>query len=88
MKNNKKDISPAIIIMPIIFSSLFYICISLAVFPKIIKDSNIKGEMLKKGDLFAVKNSHLKEYIDILDNLKIEYTLDKSGDITNININR
>ena len=48
----------------------------------------IKEEIIKKGNSFTVNNNQLKEYTDVLDNLEINYTLKKSSDITNININR
>ena len=48
----------------------------------------IKEEIIKKGNSFTVNNNQLKEYTDVLDNLEINYTLKKSSDSTNININR
>ena len=48
----------------------------------------IKEEIIKKGNSFTVNNNQLKEYTDVLYNLEINYTLKKSSDITNININR
>lgn len=88
MQNSKQDNKPSLLLILLIISSIFYIYKALVIDSRTINDSNIKGEIIKKGDSFTVKNNQLKEYIDILDSLEINYTLSKSGDSTNININR
>ena len=88
MQSSKQDNKPSLLLILLIISSIFYIYKALVIDSRTINDSNIKGEIIKKGDSFTVKNSKLKEYIDILDSLEINYTLSKSGDSTNININR
>ncbi len=88
MQNKKQGSKPSLLFILLVISSIFYIYKALVIDSRIINDSNIKGEIIKKGDSFTVKNDQLKEYIDILDDLKINYTLNKSSDNTNININR
>ena len=88
MQNNKQGSKPSLLFILLVISSVFYIYKALAIDSRIINESNIKDEIIKKGDSFAVNNNQLKEYIDILDDLEINYTLKKSGDSTNININR
>ena len=88
MQNNKQGNKPSLLFILLIISSIFYTYKALVIDPRIINDSNIKDEIIKKGDSFTVNNNQLKEYMDILNNLEIKYTLDKSGDGTNININR
>lgn len=88
MQNKKQSYKPSPLLILLIFSSIFYIYKALAIDSRIINDSNIKDEIIKKGDSFIVSNNQLKEYINILDNLEINYTLKKSGDNTTVNINR
>lgn len=88
MQNKKQGSKPSLLFILLVISSIFYIYKALVIDSRIINDSNIKGEIIKKGDSFTVKNDQLKEYIDILDDLKINYTLNKSSNNTNININR
>lgn len=88
MQNKKQSYKPSPLLILLIFSSIFYIYKALAIDSRIINDSNIKDEIIKKGDSFTVSNNQLKEYINILDNLEINYTLKKSGDNTTVNINR
>ncbi len=88
MQSNKQGSKPSLLFILLVISSIFYIYKALAIDSRIINDSNIKGEIIKKGNSFTVNNNQLKEYMDVLDNLEINYTLKKSGDSTNININR
>ena len=88
MQNKKQSYKPSPLLILLIFSSIFYTYKALAIDSRIIYKSNIKDEIIKRGDSFAVENNQLKEYIDILDDLEINYTLEKSGDNTTININR
>ena len=88
MQNNKQGSKPSLLFILLIISSIFYTYKALVIDSKTINDSNIKDEIIKKGDSFTVNNNQLKEYMDILNNLEIDYTLDKSGDSTTININR
>lgn len=88
MSNKKQSNRPSPLFILLIFSSIFYIYKALAIDSRIINDSNIKDEIIKKGDSFTVSNNQLKEYINILDNLEINYTIKKSGDNTTVNINR
>lgn len=88
MQNNKQGSKPSLLFILLIISSIFYTYKALVIDSRTINDSNIKDEIIKKGDSFTVNNNQLKEYIDILNNLEINYTLDKSGDSTTININR
>ncbi|MDO4868144.1 MAG: hypothetical protein Q4A23_00565 [bacterium] len=88
MQSNKQGSKPSLLFILLVISSIFYIYKALAIDSRIINKSNIKDEIIKKGDSFTVNNNQLKEYIDILDDLEINYTLKKSGDSTNININR
>lgn len=88
MQNKKQSYKPSPLLILLIFSSIFYTYKALAIDSRIIHKSNIKDEIIKRGDSFAVENNQLKEYIDILDDLEINYTLEKSGDNTTININR
>ena len=88
MQNNKQGSKPSLLFILLIISSIFYTYKALVIDSRTINDRNIKDEIIKKGDSFTVNNNQLKEYIDILNNLEINYTLDKSGDSTTININR
>lgn len=88
MQSNKQGSKPSLLFILLVISSIFYIYKALVIDSRIINDSNIKGEIIKKGNSFTVNNNQLKEYMDVLDNLEINYTLKKSGDSTNININR
>lgn len=88
MQSNKQDNKPSLLFILLAISSIFYIYKALVIDSRIINESTIKDEIIKKGDSFAVNNNQLKEYIDILDDLEINYTLKKNGDSTNININR
>lgn len=88
MQNNKQGSKPSLLFILLIISSIFYTYKALVIDSRTINDSNIKDEIIKKGDSFTVNNNQLKEYMDILNNLEIDYTLDKSGDSTTININR
>ncbi len=88
MQSNKQDSKPSLLFILLAISSIFYIYKALVIDSRIINESTIKDEIIKKGDSFAVNNNQLKEYIDILDDLEINYTLKKNGDSTNININR
>ena len=88
MQNNKQGSKPSLLFILLIISSIFYTYKALVIDSRTINDSNIKNEIIKKGDSFTVNNNQLKEYMDILNNLEIDYTLDKSGDSTTININR
>ena len=88
MQNNKQGSKPSLLFILLIVSSIFYTYKALVIDSRTINDSNIKDEIIKKGDSFTVNNNQLKEYMDILNNLEIDYTLDKSGDSTTININR
>lgn len=88
MQNNKQGSKPSLLFILLIISSIFYTYKALVIDSRTINDNNIKDEIIKKGDSFTINNNQLKEYIDILNNLEINYTLDKSGDSTTININR
>lgn len=88
MQSRKQGSKPSLLFILLVISSIFYIYKALAIDSRIINDSNIKGEIIKKGNSFTVNNNQLKEYTDVLDNLEINYTLKKSSDSTNININR
>ncbi len=88
MQNNKQGSKPSLLFILLIISFIFYTYKALVIDSRTINDINIKDEIIKKGDSFTVNNNQLKEYIDILNNLEIDYTLDKSGDSTTININR
>lgn len=77
MQSNKQGSKPSLLFILLVISSIFYIYKALVIDSRIINDSNIKGEIIKKGDSFTVNNNQLKEYIDVLDNLEINYTLKK-----------
>ena len=50
----------------------------------------IKEEIIKKGDTFSVDNKDLSKYIDVLEDLNLNYKTSKDGDggRTVIKINR
>lgn len=50
--------------------------------------NQIKAELVKKGDLIAVKNNELEDYIAVLNSLNLSYNLEKNDSQTVIHVNR
>lgn len=50
--------------------------------------NQIRTEIIKKGDLITVENNKLEDYIAVLNNLNLSYTLEKNDNQTVIHINR
>ena len=50
--------------------------------------NQIRTELVKKGDLIAVENSRLEDYIAVLNSLNLSYNLEKNDSQTVIHVNR
>ena len=50
--------------------------------------NQIRTELVKKGDLIAVENNKLEDYIAVLNDLNLSYKLQKNDNQTVIHINR
>ena len=50
--------------------------------------NQIKMELVKKGDLIAVENNKLEDYIAVLNDLNLSYNLEKNDSQTVIHVNR
>lgn len=50
--------------------------------------NRIKEDIIKKGDEFSIDNKDLSDYINVLEDLNLNYTTSKDGNKTTVKINR
>ena len=50
--------------------------------------NRIKEDIIKKGDEFSIDNKDLADYINVLEDLNLNYTTSKDGNKTTVKINR
>ena len=50
--------------------------------------NRIKEDIIKKGDEFSIDNKDLSNYINVLEDLNLNYTTSKDGNKTTVKINR
>lgn len=50
--------------------------------------NRIKEDIIKKGDKFSIDNKDLSDYINVLEDLNLNYTTSKDGNKTTVKINR
>ena len=50
--------------------------------------NRVKEDIIKKGDRFSIDNKDLSDYINVLEDLNLNYTTSKDGNKTTIKIDR